>query len=133
MQVAEVWVNGERRLTHYGGFLPFTLDLTHDVSPGRKIVMAVCVDNRDNGLVPPGKPLRDADFEYFGGLYRDVILHVTDPLHITDVIAADKVAGGGVFVTFPHADASSATVHVQTDVRNDFTRRARRRASSRRW
>ncbi len=31
MQVAQVWVNGESRLTHYGGFLPFTLDLTHDV------------------------------------------------------------------------------------------------------
>ena len=100
--------------------MPFTLDLTRAVVPGRKIVVAVRVDNRDNGLVPPGKPLRDADFEYFGGLYRDVILHVTDPLHVTDAIAADKVAGGGVFVTFPQADTSAATVRVQTDVRNDF-------------
>jgi beta-galactosidase len=119
MQVADVWVNGEHRMTHYGGFLPFTLDLSDDVAAGKPITLAVCLDNRDNGFVPPGKPLQGADFEYYGGLYRDVILHVTDPLHITDAVAANHVAGGGVFVTFPKADPSAATVHVLTDVQND--------------
>ena len=120
MQVAEVWVNGSHRLTHNGGFLPFTLDLSRDVTPGKVIVVAARLDNRDNGLVPPGKPLRGADFEYYGGLYRDVILHVTDPLHITNAVAANKVAGGGLFVTFPRADTSAATVRVQSDVVNEF-------------
>jgi beta-galactosidase len=125
MQVADAWVNGEHRLTHYGGFLPFTLDLSQDAASGKRITVAVEVDNRDNGLVPPGKPLRNADFEYYGGLYRDVILHVTDPLHIMDAVSANKVAGGGLFVTFPairpvSTDPRRALVRVQTDVGNDF-------------
>ncbi len=71
------------------------------ISGRREIILSVRLDNRDNPQVPPGKPQKELDFTYFGGLYRNVRLEVMDRLHIVDPILEDKVAGGGVFVTFP--------------------------------
>jgi hypothetical protein len=119
MQVADVWVNGKHRSTHYGGYLPFTIDLTNDVKAGAPITIAVKVDSRDNNLVPPGKPISGLDFEYYNGIYRDVRLHVTAPIHITNAIVANKPAGGGILVTYPAVSSASATVQVQTEVANE--------------
>lgn len=119
MQVADVWVNGVPKMRHLGGYLPFTVDLTPEAAAGKPITIAVRLDNRDTKLVPPGKPTNDLDFNYPGGLYRGVRLIVTDPLHITDPVAANIVAGGGIFVTYSDVSAQSATVHIKTDVAND--------------
>ena len=48
-------------------------------------------------------------------------MHVTNPLHVTDAVYANKVAGGGVFVTTPSASTSSATVSIKTNVINEST------------
>ena len=42
-----------------------------------------------------------------------------EPLHITDPILADKVAGGGIFVTYPKVGGDGCTVQVQTEVANE--------------
>ncbi len=68
-QVAEVWVNGQPVGGHVGGYTAFTLDVTEAVRPGDNVV-AVRVDNRHDPDVPP----LDADFTFYGGLYRDVWL-----------------------------------------------------------
>jgi beta-galactosidase len=121
MQIADVYVNGVHRTRHLGGYLPFTIDLTGDIkaSGATPIVIAVRLDNRDTDQVAPGKPTSDLDFNYPGGLYRSVKLIVTEPVHITDPIAANIVAGGGIFVTYSDVSDQSATVHVKTDVAND--------------
>jgi beta-galactosidase len=120
MQVADVWVNGVSLGEHQGGFTPFVFDITSHVTlDGSDNVIAVKLDNSDNGNVPPGKPELQLDFNYFGGLYRSVSLIVVDPLHITDEIYANQVAGGGVFVTTPTVSTSSATIQIQTHVQND--------------
>ena len=77
------------------------------------------LDNTDNPDVPPGKPQKDLDFVYFGGLYRNVRLVVTDRLHVTDAVYAGKVAGGGIFVTYPSIDGTAATVEVKVNVKNE--------------
>ncbi len=120
MQLAQVWINGELRTTHAGGYLPFTVDLTADCAAGKPVNIAVSVDNRDNKNFVPGRPLGDMDFCYFSGIYRNVILHVTDPLRITDAVSERIVAGGGLFVTYPSVNKAAATVQVQTHVRNDL-------------
>ncbi|MEI7900758.1 MAG: glycoside hydrolase family 2 TIM barrel-domain containing protein [bacterium] len=122
MQVAEVWLNGHKLTTHYGGYLPFALDLTGLVKPGADNVLALRLDNRDNRLVPPGCPQKGLDFTYYGGLYRNVRLEVKEPLHITHPVLADRVAGGGVFVTFPEVTATQATVRVRTEIANRHDR-----------
>jgi len=119
MQVADVWLNGVHRLTHYGGYLPFTIDISKTLRFGQPNTLVVRLDNSDNPEVPPGNPQRELDFCYFGGLYRSVEIEVLPSLHITDPILADTVAGGGVFVTFPAVSAGESTVQVQTEVANE--------------
>src|SRR5580658_5930523 len=120
MQVADLWLNGKYLMTHYCGYLPFTLDISKHVQFGDQAsnIITVRLDNSDNPEVPPGKPQDSLDFVYFGGLYRNVTLEVMDNLHISDPILAGKVAGGGTFVTFPEVSADNATVQVQTEVEN---------------
>lgn len=117
MNVAEVWLDGERVGAHMGGWLPFVVDITNRWHPGREPVLAVRLDNRDNPITGP-KPLHLLDFNPYHGLYRYVHLIVKHPLHITDPIAADRPASGGVFVTYPRVSAASATVRVRTHLRN---------------
>jgi beta-galactosidase len=119
MQVADVWLNGRHLTTHYGGYIPFTLDLSGAVHFDRPNMLTVRLNNSDNPEVPPGKPQNALDFVYFGGLYRSVQLQVLHPLHITNAILADKVAGGGIFITYPEVGAASSTIRVQTDVANE--------------
>lgn len=121
MQVANVWFNGKHLLTHYGGYLPFTVDLTDLVRYGKADnVIALRLDNSDDPDVPPGKPQDQLDFTYMGGLYRNVWMYITDELHVTDAVYANKVAGGGIFVTYPRVTADSATVAVRTEVKNEY-------------
>ncbi|MBA2943074.1 discoidin domain-containing protein [Paenibacillus sp. CGMCC 1.16610] len=120
MTNAEVWVNGTYLGIHHGGYTPFTIDITNAVHlDGTPNVIAVKLDNRDDPQTPPGKPQKDLDFAYFGGLYRDVKLHVTDNLHVTDAVFANKVADGGIFVTYPSVSAAQATVQVNTNIINE--------------
>lgn len=118
MNVADVFLDGQPLGRHLGGYLPFVFDVTDRVAPGREALLAVRLDNTDNPITGP-KPLEILDFNMYGGLYRYVHVIVEDPLHITDPILADRVASGGVFVTYPEVSAERAVVRVQTHVRND--------------
>jgi len=120
MQIADVWMNGSHRVTHYGGYLPFTIDITDDVLFDKENVLAVKLDNHDNPEVPPGKPHKTLDFCMYGGLYRNVNLHITDKLHITDAVYANKTAGGGIFVQYPKVTEKEAQIWVQTHIVNEY-------------
>ena len=129
MGVTEVWVNGQHMstkcasetgsATNYGGYLPFTVDVTDVVkTDGSRNVITVLADNSDNGLVPPGKPQGQLDFSYFGGIYRNVWLTSTEPVHISDVVEEfDKDAG--IFVKYPEVSKEKASVRVKTDLKNE--------------
>ena len=117
MNVAEIWVNGQAAGKFMGGYLPYVMDISKLAKPGAKNVVAVRLDNRDNPITGP-KPLADLDFNLYGGLYRHAQLIIKDKLHITEPILADKVASGGVFVTFPEVSTENATVKVQTHLKN---------------
>jgi beta-galactosidase len=122
MQVAEVWVNDTKKTTHQGGYLPFTIDITDVARYGAaENVISVRVNNSNNNNVPPGTNQANLDFCYFGGIYRDVYMHITDKLHVTDAVYANKVAGGGVFVTYANVSTASAQVTIKTDVFNENT------------
>jgi len=118
MQYAQVWVNGVSKGAHSGGYAPFTFDITKDISyGGADNVIAVQINSAANQQWGPGNS--NADFQYFGGLYRDVNMYFTDNLHVTDAVFADKVGGGGIFVTYPTVGTGSATISIKTDVINE--------------
>ena len=104
-QDTQVYVNGKSVGKHQGGYTGFSLDATSAVATGDNVV-AVQVNNNWNAQLAP----RAGDHTFSGGLYRDVNLVVTDPLHVTWY---------GTFVTTPTISASSATVNVKTEIRND--------------
>ena len=115
---ADVWVNGTLLTTHYGGYLPFTIDITNDVNfNGADNVIAVKADNTDDANTPIG----NSDWFNWGGIYRDVWFYTTDKLHVTDAVYAGVTAGGGIFITYPSVSASSAQVQVKTQVKNENT------------
>lgn len=118
MQVADVYVNGNHALTHYGGYLPFYVDLTQLLNYGSTNTILVKLNNEDNPQVPPGKPIDQLDFSIYSGIYRNVWFVNKDLLHITDAIAANRVAGGGVIVRYRNVSQSSALVDVVVDVEN---------------
>jgi len=119
MSHAQVWLNDKKVAEHLGGYLPFTIDLTDDINFEIENILKVKLANIDNPTIGP-KPLATLDFNTYGGLYRDVNLIIKNPLHITDEIHADKVASGGVFVTFPQIDVVKSVVDVKTHIANEY-------------
>lgn len=119
MQVADVWVNGQYIRRHLGGYLPFTIELTNIAKYGNNNTIVVKVQNKANPIVPPGKPVSKLDFIYYSGIYRNVWLDISNPLHITDANTVDRQAGGGIFVTYPFVSKQQAIVDIQTNVQNE--------------
>ncbi len=117
MQKADVWINGEHVTQHKGGYTPFVLDLEGKVKFGQENVIAVKIDSRPDSDFAPGKT--NPDFQYFGGIYGNAYITVTDPIHISDAVEADVTAGGGIFITTPKVSEGSAQVKVKTHIEND--------------
>lgn len=118
MHLADVWVNGRHLTQHSGGYTPFVVDVTGLLHADRANEILVRLDNRNNPLIPPGKPLEALDFCYYGGIYRDVHFIIKQPVHITHPIMADEVAGGGIFVTYPQVSEQEAKANIKTQVAN---------------
>jgi beta-galactosidase len=97
---SSVYVNGELAATHPYGYTGFPVELTSRVHPGMNVV-AVRVNNR----------LPSSRWYSGSGIYRNVHLVVTDPVHVARL---------GVFVTTPTVQETIgdgyADVHVQTKV-----------------
>lgn len=114
-QVTDLWVNGQH-VGQYavGGYTPFHFDITEYVKPGAENLIVVKADNSANEHTPPD-PHR-TDYVKFGGIYRDVFLVVTNPLHVTFNWEAFDA---GVHITTPSVRKHDATISVKTTVRND--------------
>jgi len=120
MQKAEVWLNGKLIFSHTGGYLPFTIDISNELNFRKSNRLIIKTDNHDDPEVPPGKPIKNLDFCYYSGIYRNVSLIVCDKMYITDPVFANLPASGGIHVWFPEVSKEMATVAVSTQIRNDF-------------
>jgi beta-galactosidase len=99
MAFPEVYVNGELAGKWDYGYMSFRVDATRHVKSEGANVIAVRVDTRRHGTRwYPG-----------AGIYRKVTMTICDPVH---------VAHWGTFVTTPKVSDASATVRVQTTVKN---------------
>ncbi len=119
MMEAEVWINDHLVAHHFGGYLPFTADITPFVQNGKENTVWLKVTNTDNPTIPPGKPLKDLDFNYYGGIYRNVYLIQTHQIYITDAVNANQKASGGLLIHFDSIQTHQAKGIVQVHVKNE--------------
>jgi len=118
MNTAEVWVNNKKLIKHQGGYLPFVIDFTETALFDKENIIHIKLNNKDNPTTGP-KPLKKLDFNTYGGIYRNVWLIAKNSLHITDPIFTNKVASGGVFVSYPKVSKEEATINIKTHVKNE--------------
>ncbi len=113
-QVTEVFVNGNFVGQHKGGYTAFVFDISPYVSfdPKRPNLIAVKVDNSINPNIPPSPA---ADFNLYGGIYRDVWLVATEPVHVS----VTDYASAGVYLETPAVSNESATVKVRGHLLNE--------------
>lgn len=104
-QVAEIFLNGKRVGSHRGGYTGFTVDISEAAKAGENL-LAVRVNNLWDAQLAP----RAGEHVFSGGIYRDVYLSVTNPLH---------VAWNGTFVTTPDVSKESSKVNVKTTIENN--------------
>jgi len=123
MGKSKIWVNGKLMKEHFGGYLPVIIDITGEAKyNGEENIVAVWVDNSNDPTYPPGKPQTELDFNYFGGIYRDVWLYSTNPVHITDPNYSNIVAGGGIFVHYENLSEELVDIVVSTNVINETSK-----------
>jgi len=103
-RVAEIFVNGKSVGIHQGGYTGFSYDITDALKIGPN-VLAVRLNNEWSPRLAP----RNGDHNFTGGIYRDVYLVVTDPVHVTWY---------GTFVTTPKLSKESGIVNIETEIKN---------------
>ena len=85
---AMVVINDQPVFTHQGGYLPFSAELTNQVSAGDNL-LSVIVDARCLSVPPVGLGgnASSVDFLQPGGIYRDVTLRVVPRAFLSDLFA----------------------------------------------
>ncbi|MBQ2898607.1 MAG: glycoside hydrolase family 2 protein [Oscillospiraceae bacterium] len=104
---ATVYVNGKEVANHDGGYSTWRVDITDELSEENKI--EIDVDNSPNERVYP----QMADFTFYGGLYRDVILICVSESHFD----LDFYGTHGMKVT-PEIEGDDAEVEIEVFLTN---------------
>ena len=106
MSYATVWMNGRLAGGWPYGYASWRVDLTPYIQPGGENQLAIRLDN----------PANSSRWYPGGGLYRNVWLVKTAPVH---------VGHWGTYITTPEISPASATVRLKVAVDNDSKQEAR--------
>ncbi|WP_426484887.1 glycoside hydrolase family 2 TIM barrel-domain containing protein [Flavobacterium sp. 2] len=113
-QTTEVFINGKKVGSHIGGYTAFSFPINEFLqfeNPEKGNQIVIKVDNSYNDDIPP----LDADFTFYGGIYRDLYLIASDEVHFD----MTNRASDGVFVTTPDVSATSAKFQVKGNIENN--------------
>ncbi|RYE37081.1 MAG: glycoside hydrolase family 2, partial [Sphingobacteriaceae bacterium] len=107
-QETEVYINGKLAGKHIGGYTKFIIPvsglLKFDGDFSNEIL--VKVNNRFNKDIAP----LTADFTFFGGIYRNVNLLITNQIHFSQ----SDFGSNGIYITTPVVSTKTATVKVKS-------------------
>lgn len=99
---ADVYVNGKKLAHHDGGYSTWRVNITDALED--KNLFVIAVDNSPNNTVYP----QNADFTFYGGLYRDVNIIAVPDSHFD----LDHYGGPGIRVT-PEVKGTDADVELE--------------------
>jgi len=103
-QVTTLYVNGKQiEKEHIGGYTTFARDITNAVKSGENSIM-IKVNNAHNDEIVP----QAADFSFYGGIYRDIQLIITKPVHFQ----VANLGANSVFITTPGVSKTTSKVAV---------------------
>lgn len=115
MADARVSLNGHPVTAHRDGYTPFEARLTPHLRPAEN-ELVVTLDGSENPDIPPFGAL--VDYLTYAGIYRDVWLRVTAPVHIANVrvetpdpLAAEKQVVAQVEIADPAGLGVAGLVH----------------------
>lgn len=108
-QETEVYINGKLAGSHTGGYTKFIVPVSPFLNY-KDDEIEVKVNNRFNEDIAP----LTADFTFFGGIYRNVDLIVSDQVHLSK----NDHGSSGVYITTPAVSKESATVKVRSLIDN---------------
>lgn len=110
-QRTEVYINNKKVGEHFGGYTFFCFDITSFVHEGNNELL-VAVDNSYDPDIPP----LSADFTFFGGIYRDVSLISTSPVHVSNT----HYASSGVYITTSSVTDEIAEINIRAMLTNKY-------------
>ena len=125
-QGADVWLNGEKVGFSDNGVMAFGFDLTPYAKAGENVIAVRC----DNSWTYRDRTLdsryqwNDKNFNAnYGGLPKNVFLHLTDKLYQTLPLYSNLgTTGTYVYATDFDIANRKATVHVESEVKNEDAR-----------
>jgi beta-galactosidase len=109
-QVADVYINGFHSGQHTGGYTAFVFEITDQLRFDQQNILAVKVDNSHHPDIPP----LNADFTFYGGIYRDVWLIITEQVYI-DVT---NYASPGIFIDTPEISEKEGKIRIRGTILN---------------
>lgn len=109
-QQASVYVNGTKVTYHEGGYSTFRADITDLCKDGEDNLLVVECSNEMKDSVYP----QNADFTFYGGLYRGVNLISVPNAHFD----LEYYGGPGIKVTPQPTDCGGAAFEIETFVKN---------------
>ena len=113
----KIWINGKYLGDHMGGNGAFDFDITGFVTPGKDNLIAVAVSNTQKDKLRITSLVAD-NFDFYGGILRDVTLVIKDNLHIP--MQGSATHEGGTFITTPAISEKEGIVRIQTWIQNDY-------------
>lgn len=107
-QISRLYVNDQFVGEHLGGYTAFCFDISDYIENGENRLY-LQVNNAHDTCIAPLK----GDFNFYGGIYRDVFLIQTSETHFDLSEGAN-----GVFIT-PKVEGSSASLSIESRIRGD--------------
>lgn len=117
-QIADVYLNGRHIGRDVTGFIPFGFDLSPGLKPSGENILAVKVNNEVDKQYEGDQPWNHQNWHPpHGGIYRDVKLHILDPLHVTLPLHA-HLGTEGVYAWTESLTKEKAEIGVTSEVAN---------------
>lgn len=110
-QITTLFVNEKRIGEHRGGYTGFVFDISETLQPNAENSIRIEVDNSHNPDIPP----LDADFNFYGGIYRDLWLIITPQVHFETA----NEATGNLLIRTPEVSEQAGKLEVETTIVNN--------------
>jgi beta-galactosidase len=114
-QITRVFVNGREIGEHRGGYTGFVFDISEALLFDQANEIKIEVDNAHNTDIPP----LDADFNFYGGIYRDLELILTNKVHFE----LENEAAGNLLIKTENVSAKSASIDFEARIVNTADKR----------